>query len=73
VYPVLVDEGDLLVRILVREASSSGRTPASSERSAVRALRFDDRTALYVARARTNVPPAVANEEIVAQSAMTTR
>jgi hypothetical protein len=35
-----------------------------------RADRFADRTAANVAAASTSVPPAVANEEIVAQSAI---
>lgn len=43
--------------------------PCSSESSAVRAARFDDRTAANVATARTSVPPAVASDEIVTQSA----
>ena len=38
--------------------------------SAMRAERFDERTAENVAPASTNVPPAVANEAMVAQSAM---
>ena len=33
------------------------------------AERFDERTAEYVAAANTSVPPAVASDEIVAQSA----
>jgi hypothetical protein len=41
---------------------------ASNDRSADRAVRFDDRTALNVAAASTNVPPAVANDEIATQS-----
>jgi hypothetical protein len=40
-----------------------------SARSATRADRFDDCTAENVASARTSVPPAVAIEEIVTQSA----
>src|SRR5205807_9587290 len=43
--------------------------PASSERSATRAERFADLTELNVATASTSVPPAVASEEIVVQSA----
>jgi hypothetical protein len=35
----------------------------------MRAERFDERTAANVATARTRVPPAVARDEIVAQSA----
>jgi hypothetical protein len=38
--------------------------------SAIRAERFDDRTAENVAPASTRVPPAVAKEAIVDQSAM---
>jgi hypothetical protein len=41
-----------------------------SERSATRAERLADLTELNVATASTSVPPAVANEEIVTQSAM---
>jgi hypothetical protein len=37
--------------------------------SATRADRFDDFTAENVATARTSVPPAVASEEMVTQSA----
>jgi hypothetical protein len=47
-----------------------GRKPASSDRSAVRAARFAERTDANVDTARTSVPPAVAREEIVTQSAM---
>lgn len=39
--------------------------------SAMRADRFDDRTAENVASASTSVPPAVASDEIVCQSATT--
>ena len=46
--------------------------PASSARSATRAERFDDRTAEKVAAASTSVPPAVASDEIVCQSATRT-
>jgi hypothetical protein len=49
---------------------SSGRNPASSDRSATRAARFADLTEAKVAPASTSVPPAVASEEIVTQSAM---
>lgn len=42
----------------------------SSDRSAVRAARFADLTELNVATASTSVPPAVASEEIVTQSAI---
>src|SRR5437016_2288143 len=48
----------------------SGRTPTSSDCSATRAERFAERTEENVATARTSVPPAVASEEIVAQSAI---
>ena len=41
-----------------------------SDRSAVRAARFADLTELKVATASTSVPPAVASEEIVTQSAI---
>src|SRR4249920_3185438 len=52
-----------------RDGMSSGRSPAISERSATRADLFDDRTAENVAPASTSVPPAVASEEMVTQSA----
>src|SRR5207253_4694270 len=45
--------------------------PESSASSAMRAERFDERTAENVASASTSVPPAVAREEIVCQSATT--
>src|SRR5581483_7802762 len=53
-----------------REGASTGRMDASSARSVVRAARLPDRTAANVAAASTSVPPAVANEEIVDQSAI---
>ena len=43
--------------------------PVRSDLSATRAERLDERTAEKVAAARTKVPPAVANDEIVCQSA----
>ena len=49
---------------------STGRRPASSERSAPRAEALAERTELNVATASTRVPPAVASAEIVAQSAI---
>ena len=49
---------------------STGRIPIMSERSATRAERLADLTELNVATASTSVPPAVASEEIVTQSAM---
>src|SRR3982075_1794410 len=52
-----------------RACTSSGRRCSWSACSAIRAERFDERTADDVAPARTSVPPAVAREEIVAQSA----
>src|SRR4051794_8622845 len=54
----------------VRDGISSGRRPAINERSAVRAAVLADRTAAKVAIASTRVPPAVASDEIVAQSAI---
>ncbi len=53
-----------------REGTNTGRSPAISVRSATRAERFADRTALNVATASTSVPPAVASDEIVTQSAI---
>src|SRR4051794_33144707 len=52
-----------------RDGMSNGGIPASSDSSATRAARFADRTDPNVATARTSVPPAVANDEIVTQSA----
>jgi cytochrome P450 len=52
-----------------RDGTSTGLSPASSERSAVRDARLADRTEAYVAAASTSVPAAVASAEIVAQSA----
>ncbi len=43
--------------------------PASRETSATRAARFADRTDANVAPARTSVPPTVARDEMVTQSA----
>src|SRR5215468_3621040 len=53
-----------------RELRNNGRSPASSDRSAVRAARLADRTDANVAAARTSVPAAVASDAIVGQSAM---
>src|SRR3954468_5189124 len=50
---------------------SNGRTLASNVSSASRALRLAERTDAKVATASTSVPPAVASEEIVTQSADT--
>src|SRR5580658_2592800 len=51
-----------------RDCRSSGRRPVSSDSSAMRAERFDERTAQNVATARTSVPTPVANEETVSQT-----
>jgi hypothetical protein len=51
-----------------RDGISSGRIPICIEYSAVRAARLAARTATNVARARTSVPNAVANEAAVDQS-----
>ena len=53
----------------LRDGTSSGRNPDRSDISATRAARFADFTEPNVATARTRVPPAVANDEIVTQSA----
>jgi hypothetical protein len=53
-----------------REGIRTGRRPAISDRSATRAERLADLTELNVATASTSVPPAVASDEIVTQSAM---
>ena len=53
-----------------REFTSTGRSPISRVCSAIAAERFAERTAEYVAAASTSVPPAVASDEIVAQSAI---
>ena len=47
----------------------TGRNPAMSARLRDRAERLDDLTAENVATARTSVPPAVAIDEMVTQSA----
>jgi hypothetical protein len=52
---------------------STGRIPARSDRSATRAERFADFTDENVATARTSVPPAVASDEMVTQSAIAGR
>ena len=56
-----------------RDWTSSGRRCSWSAISAIRAERFDERTAANVATASTSVPPAVASEEIVTQSAISSR
>jgi competence protein ComEA len=53
----------------VRDGTSSGRCPASSDCSATRAARLAERTEATVTPARTSVPPAEASAEIVTQSA----
>src|SRR5512132_4171764 len=53
-----------------REGISSGRSPTWRACSATRADRLADRTEAKVAAASTRVPPAVASEEIVTQSAI---
>ena len=55
-----------------REGTSTGRNPASRARSAVRAALLAERTEAKVPTASTRVAPAVAIEEIVAQSVMAT-
>ena len=55
-----------------REGTSTGRNPASRARSAVRAAWLAERTEAKVPTASTRVAPAVAIEEIVAQSVMAT-
>ena len=65
---VLVLPPDLLLLVLQARVRNSGRIPASSERSAVRAARLADRTDANVAAARTSVPAAVASDAIVGQS-----
>jgi hypothetical protein len=55
------------------ELNKTGRRPTWNARSAMRAARFADRTDENVAIASTNVPPAVANDEIVTQSAIEVR
>src|SRR5438067_3497856 len=52
-----------------RDGTSRGRMPVRSVCSAMRAERLDERTAEYVPAASTSVPPAVASDEIVCQSA----
>ena len=56
-----------------RDWTSSGRRCSWSASSAIRAERLDERTAANVATASTSVPPAVASDEIVAQSAIRRR
>src|SRR5262249_51897067 len=51
-----------------RDGARSGRRCSWSAASAIRAERFDDRTAANVARASTRVPAAVARDEITTQS-----
>src|SRR5262245_5233423 len=53
-----------------REGTSTGRSPAIRVRSAVRAARLAERTEAKVPAASTRVAPAVASDEMVAQSVM---
>jgi hypothetical protein len=64
-----VAEAHTLDGVVLARRIKSGRSPASSERSAT-AERLADCTELNVATASTSVPPAVAREEIVTQSAI---
>jgi hypothetical protein len=52
-----------------RDGTSNGWLFAISDSSATRAARLAERTDPNVAAASTSVPPAVASEEIVTQSA----
>src|SRR3954469_15449521 len=54
-----------------RACISKGRRCSCSACSAIRAERFDERTAENVAPARASVPPAVASDEMATQSATT--
>jgi len=56
-------------RSSLRECTSTGRRCSWNATSAMRAERLAERTDAKVAVARTSVAPAVAKEEIVAQSA----
>jgi hypothetical protein len=53
-----------------RDGTSTGRSPASSARSAVRAARLAERTEANVPTASSSVAPAVASDEMLAQSVM---
>src|SRR5437016_1701684 len=55
------------------DGTSNGRSPARSDSSATRAAWLADRTDMNVAPASTSVPPAVASDEIVTQSAIDDR
>ena len=55
-----------------RDGMSSGRMPASNASSATRDERLAERTDANVAAASTSVPPAVASDEMVTQSATRT-
>ena len=54
----------------MRDGARTGRRPIWNERSAIRADLLLERTAEKVAAARTSVPPAVANDAMVAQSVL---
>ncbi|MGO9908594.1 MAG: hypothetical protein ACLP4R_21015 [Solirubrobacteraceae bacterium] len=56
-----------------RDWTSSGRRCSWRANSAIRAARFDERTAANVATASTSVPAPVASEEIVSQLAISPR
>lgn len=56
-----------------RDGTTSGRVRVCRDCSAMRAARFADRTDVNVATARTRVPPAVASDAIVDQSAVPAR
>ena len=58
---------------VTRAGASTGRRPSSSARSAMRVERCPKRTEENVAAASTSVPPAVASEAIVGQSAIQLR
>lgn len=69
---VVVPEPDPGRRVLRPGRQSRGRVAARSDSSATRAARFAERTDANAAVASTKVPPAVASEEIVTQSATCT-
>jgi hypothetical protein len=64
----LVDEHELLQRIVEARGGEHRAALLLQRRLAMRAARFDERTAAKVATASTSVPAPVTNEEIVAQS-----
>jgi len=68
--PVLIAPHHLLGWVLEARRRQQRPHPDLEAHSAVRAARLAERTEAYVASTSARVPPAVASDEIIAQSAI---